>query len=57
MSGPCECAHATDRDPDVDDCLAEGPNGDLCTRPEGHDGPHTACNVVEHPGTTWSDEA
>lgn len=50
------------------DCVLEGDtpaseprcgdtNGGMhCTRPEGHDGPHSACNPAEHPATTWEAE-
>jgi hypothetical protein len=25
----------------------------LCSEPGGHDGPHMACTIGEHPLTTW----
>jgi hypothetical protein len=25
-------------------CGEPGPNGELCERPEGHDGPHVVCS-------------
>jgi hypothetical protein len=28
----------------------------ICTRPEGHAGPHTACHVAQHRVHTWTEE-
>lgn len=29
----------------------------VCSRREGHDGPHSACVPDEHPAAVWGDEA
>jgi len=55
-------------DPDIQDCCprADAYPGDTptcnasnggvsCTRPVGHAGPHTACNVARHQIETWTD--
>jgi hypothetical protein len=54
--------------PEIDDCCPRSGSypgdtptcgvfqGDtICTRPEGHAGPHTACHVAQHQIETWDD--
>lgn len=53
MTGRCDCPMEGETDAAVQRCNADSPNGAMCTRPDGHDGPHTACNVLEHPTETW----
>jgi hypothetical protein len=52
----CDCPIKGDTDADVDRCCAAGPDGFRCTRPEGHGGEHTACNVAEHPAEAWGSD-
>lgn len=55
----CDCVMEGETDASVDRCgdHVELPTtGYICTRPAGHDGPHTACNVSEHPAWVWSAE-
>lgn len=47
----CECSIRNDWD--GDECLAENYEGLMCSRPEGHDGPHVACGMNEHPMEAW----
>lgn len=47
----CECALRADHG-DADPCHATD-GWAACTRPAGHDGPHSACTPAEHPATTW----
>jgi len=51
--GVCDCVMEGDTDASVDRCDARGPGGVMCTRPAGHDGKHTACNVAQHPAEVW----
>lgn len=56
----CECVVNGHHDADDSECLAElrRENGSVvCTRPAGHDGSHSACNVQQHPITVWDQEA
>lgn len=63
---PCECGMKNDPDSEQDRCRAEGTfesrheHDDAftltCTRPAGHDGPHSACTVAAHPAKTWPQE-
>lgn len=53
MTGVCDCPMRGETDASADRCSEDGPNGCVCTRPDGHDGPHTACNVIEHPSEVW----
>lgn len=55
MSAVCNCPMKGETDSSVERCSAPGPDGVRCTRPDGHDGQHTACNVLEHPATVWSE--
>lgn len=51
----CNCvSEGTDRDENCGSST-EDPDGHrwLCTKPEGHIGPHSACNLVKHPAWTW----
>lgn len=53
----CNCPLKADEDRGMSACNAEHPESDfLCSKPEGHNGPHAACNVVEHPVATWEQE-
>lgn len=52
----CVCQH------DGEMCDSEWtPEGDnlpwVCTREDGHDGPHVACGVREHEMAEWTEEA
>jgi len=53
----CECVIKGHHDEDDDECSSTLTRYDgatlLCTRPAGHEGPHAACNVNQHPITTW----
>lgn len=51
----CECALRTDWGPEDVECSAEHPEGYICTRPEGHDGPHSGCYPNRHPAVVWRD--
>lgn len=44
----CECILRRETD-DQTVCNVESENGNLCGRPDNHDGPHVACSVAEHP--------
>lgn len=48
----CNCVLKNDW-PGSDPCNEESPQGNICSKPTGHDGPHAACNVVEHPTEVW----
>jgi len=48
----CQCLVEREQD-DQPNCGAESPSGSLCTRPEGHDGSHSACSVAQHPVEVW----
>lgn len=48
----CECILKRESD-DSTVCNAESSNGNLCGRPDGHDGEHVACSVAEHPVEVW----
>lgn len=37
----------------TDPCNAESPEGNLCSKPAGHDGPHAACSITRHPVEVW----
>lgn len=61
----CDCPMEGETTADVDRCQAErhlperrGGQGFtvICSRPEGHDGPHAACSVTEHPTEVWGEE-
>lgn len=56
----CECVVRGHHGPDDTECLAEFGLSDggrlLCSRPEGHDGPHAACNRRKHPILAWVQE-
>ncbi|WP_148708253.1 hypothetical protein [Haloferax sp. Atlit-12N] len=40
-----------------DACNETDETGDfMCSKPAGHDGPHAACNVVEHPSKVWGED-
>lgn len=34
-------------------CNEESDEGNLCSKPAGHDGPHAACSAAEHPVEVW----
>lgn len=36
-------------------CNEESDAGNLCGKPDGHDGPHAACSVAEHPVEVWEE--
>lgn len=43
--------------PEACDAITEyNGKGVICCQPRGHDGPHKACTVNEHPLTTWEDD-
>lgn len=44
----CECIMKRESS-DMSVCNAESDDGNLCGRPDGHDGQHVACSVAEHP--------
>lgn len=53
--GPCECRPLRGNGRDGgENCGAER-DGFTCTRPAGHDGPHTACQFFNHPAKEWSE--
>lgn len=41
------------RTPADDECEAPGPQGLVCTRPQGHDGPVHAAHVQDEPVAVW----
>lgn len=50
----CECLAG--RGHPARHCSSVSPDGSLtCTRPDGHDGPHSGCGIArdEHPMGTW----
>lgn len=54
----CECVLRGHFEEGDEECLAifEFEHGDgrlLCSRPDGHDGPHAACGTNEHPAHVW----
>lgn len=53
-AAPCECIMARDVGEALA-CKADGPGEAICTRPAGHDGPHTSCTPNEHPDRVWED--
>jgi len=54
----CECVIQSESDHvHAGVCNVESPEGNLCSRPSGHDGPHSACNVSQHPIETWGGES
>jgi len=53
----CDCPLRGDSDPSAERCHEPGPRETICTRPAGHDGPHAACSVAEHPVVTWEESA
>jgi len=50
----CNCPIRPDDGRDATACNVESPDGNLCSKPKGHDGPHTACSVFEHPVEVWN---
>jgi hypothetical protein len=47
----CNCSlKGEDRD---STCLARSPEMHHCTKPSGHDGPHSACSGTKHPFNVW----
>lgn len=55
----CECYMARGLDGDLSECGATFESGAaeyLCSRPDGHDGPHAACGTAMHPIVTWGGE-
>jgi hypothetical protein len=38
---------------DTSVCNARSDDANLCGKPNGHDGPHAACTVAEHPVEVW----
>ena len=48
----CECMMRRESD-NTTLCDARSDDGNLCTRPNGHDGPHSACSVASHPIEVW----
>lgn len=48
----CECILRRESD-DSTVCNEESDQGNLCGRPDGHDGKHVACSVAEHPVEVW----
>jgi transcriptional regulator with XRE-family HTH domain len=56
-SDECRCAAENDWEDGQKQCLATGPAGTFCAAPAGHDGPHVACNPVEHPAEVWDRES
>ena len=53
MDAPCECAMEGGTPVNVDRCDDKNEGRFTCTRPVGHDGPHTSCSVIEHPVEVW----
>lgn len=51
----CDCPMQGESDGSLPRCHADGPNGVLCSRPEGHPGEHVACAPNAHPLKTWGD--
>ena len=57
----CDCPLEGETPSDVDRCFEEkefqsrhtGTYTQICSRPAGHDGPHAACTVAEHPAEVW----
>ena len=37
-------------------CLAESAGGYVCSREQGHDGPHVACGTKDHALATWDND-
>lgn len=59
----CNCAMQSPGEDRIDDspnaCGATTEyNGNVvfCSEPGGHDGPHRACTINEHPLTAWEDD-
>lgn len=49
----CDCPMDGSSDGSLDRCNEENTTGLMCSKPAGHDGPHAACSVVEHPKEVW----
>lgn len=66
MTDLCNCPSKGDTDAEVERCRVEQefesrhehdePYRLVCTRPAGHDGPHSACTVYHHPAETWGND-
>lgn len=50
-----ECDCVIKKEPRDVNCSDTSPDGYVCTKPEGHDGRHSACGVTEdeHPIEVW----
>lgn len=46
----------TDEEAEAGECLEESGAAHYCSKPAGHDGPHAACAVTEHPQEVWADD-
>lgn len=57
MSDECNCIIDPDEGRDDTVCNTESDNGNLCGKPEGHDGPHAACDIQTHPVEVWRGES
>lgn len=57
LMSECNCTFRNEWDAGWEDdaCRAESVNGKLCSKPEGHDGPHAACALGEHPVEVFED--
>lgn len=50
----CNCILEGDDDRPDTACNEKSPDGTLlCSKPDGHDGPHAACNFHIHPVDVW----
>lgn len=49
----CDCPMQGETPADEERCMDEKEQGVICSKPDGHDGPHAACNVAEHPMEVW----
>lgn len=57
----CDCVLEGDSPSSLDRCgetyhISDKVGELACTRPAGHDGPHSACTPAEHPAGVWDDE-
>lgn len=50
----CNCIiEGDDHDHSDEMCEAVNKDSQVCTKPEGHDGPHSTCTLRKHPFAVW----
>lgn len=51
----CNCILKGDHRGEGGLCNEKSDGGNLCSKPQGHDGPHSACTTAVHPVETWGE--